>query len=403
MTTEHLIKDALDTWSQEARTSENMADTAIARGLRRRRTRRVASAVAIAGLAVAVGVPIMSLRQAPTTVAQAGSGSGNHSVTGVDSRWTPLPLSHPHAGLNSVVAHTLESPPVHMIAAGRLAVSAYQIKSKWYLLNTTTGKYQKTSWSFLNVSPGLGLAAAVTGKYGSKNVSIVDMSTLSVIRTITLSQPVATLNWSPDGKTLAASVVSVGSRGPYRSGFYLIDMTSGSETLTTMAQPSDMDNFWNWGVRWTFNGDYLFAYDAAADSTNNFSLFFDPHGKAIAAPAHAESLAAVGAAGISPDGRLSDYPAGASDGSGSTAYSGPTVYKLATGDVAGHQPIENLQGWASNNSLIGEGCDASCANEFHSRLVLVSLDGKSITPLSGSMTGSNDGGSGQWSPLLTVR
>jgi hypothetical protein len=65
--------------------------------------------------------------------------------------------------------------------------------------------------------------------------------------------------------------------------------------------------------------------------------------------------------------------------------------------------VEDLQSSANNSALIAWGCDATGHNENHQRLVLVSLDGKSVIPLSGFVHGKTDVSPGQWRVTLTRR
>jgi hypothetical protein len=126
--------------------------------------------------------------------------------------------------------------------------------------------------------------------------------------------------------------------------------------------------------------------------------FYAPDGQAVAAPPHADLLTENNgtSANVSPDGSKALAINGGGGSKPQTA-----IVNVATGRVVGTQPVEELDAWANNDALVGWGCTASCKNEFNSRLVVVSVNGKTITPLSAFTGGSHD--TGGWMSVWTRR
>jgi hypothetical protein len=125
------------------------------------------------------------------------------------------------------------------------------------------------------------------------------------------------------------------------------------------------------------------------------STYYDLEGRTRPEPPEARlSAQAWEDAGVSPDGRLF------ADG-GRPPGPQTVVKDVATGEIKGVQPMLQLRAWADNEHLIALGCAGDCSNEFNNGLVLVSLDGKQTTQLSGNRKNSQQPGS--WAPLLTRR
>ena len=82
------------------------------------------------------------------------------------------------------------------------------------------------------------------------------------------------------------------------------------------------------------------------------------------------------------------------------------VLDAKTGKRSALVPGQRLHAWADDNHLIATRCDPSqCSpgkGEFRNQLVLVSLDDKKVTPLSGFRE-ANLRYDGRWNPVFTKR
>jgi len=241
--------------------------------------------------------------------------------------------------------------------------------------------------------------AVLAGGAPQNRIGIVAMATGEVIRWIPTTQPVGIVRFSPDGTKLLATTYD-GAPGDRNNaavtGFILVDLRTGY--LTVVSQGVGVQRSFPAGAYWTYNVAYIYIVNYAENAS---AWFFTPDGHATATPAHAQALTFNGGYGadVSPNGLLANTDSGA--GTGTTPQT--SVENLATGEVVGTQPVEDLQGWADNDELIAWGCGPGCPNENHQRLVLVSVDGKHITPLSGFVHGHTDVSPGQWRVLLTRR
>lgn len=116
-----------------------------------------------------------------------------------------------------MLADTGNSPPKKMIAAGRLAVSAYWtatwtttggrrvLDRTWYLLDQVTSRYEKTEWAWAEVARGLRWAAVLEKTLPVRRIGIFDMETRQVRGWIAVNRPVGGVSWSPDGTRLIAT------------------------------------------------------------------------------------------------------------------------------------------------------------------------------------------------------
>ena len=426
MSLDQLISASLRDLADEADVSMTATDIADAtlRGRARQRTARlVTSIAAVMAVTAAIVVPTLvtqnglpaasGVKPSPTAATIRPSSS-----TTTTSKWVKLPLSHAHTGNTSISAHPSEGPPVHLIAADDVALSAYYQQSgrkngdstspvtfHWSLYEPWTRTYQKVPWADLDVSPGLGLAAVLEGPASTNRIGIIDMRTGSMLNWIHTSHPVGMVTFSPDGTRLVATTYAPGgdprAGSMDRNGFITIDLTNGQQTfhaiphdqLLKSQEAADTEPY-N-GAVWTADGKYIyFKYDMGLDVQ-----FFEPNGS----PAHPDHAAELTfewgqSATISPDGTKAN--AGFT-GQGNAAQ---TSVKSLDGDRTYNQPVQQLLAWANNGALVAWGCGANCAGsgEFHSRLVLTSLDGRSITTLSGPQKG-NDASPGQWEVLMTRR
>lgn len=60
---------------------------------------------------------------------------------------------------------------------------------------------------------------------------------------------------------------------------------------------------------------------------------------------------------------------------------------------------QQLLAWVGNDQLIAWDIDKNVKNEFHNRLVLVTIGSNKEVPLSGFRQG-NDGAAGRWEPVF---
>ncbi|WFB10159.1 WD40 repeat domain-containing protein [Streptomyces sp. LX-29] len=405
-----LVRDALQEWPQEGvRPSPHLADQV----LRARRRRKVGGVV---GAAVAAAA-ILGTAVAVPALENAGDGGGVRpaaQATGPD-----------------VLAHPDQSPPRDQIAAGKTAVSAFYRTTKvrqqggdelltyqWHLLDPATGRYEMTSWAWLDVAPGLKKAAVLEGELPAKRVGLLDLSTGRVERWIKLDRGVASVKWSPEGRRLLATTYDTNpdnltlekpyfttdedggsdkEAGPVlgHTGFYAIDVASGASKWRKL--PSAADTFTNTreDLEWSHDGSLVVGPSLSSPGR----IFYDLDGKRVPAPA-AEKYVSYTQAGLSPDGR---HVAGGFAGKGGAITS--EILDARTGKrvklVAGQQ----LLAWADADRLIAWGCDpkkCSGKNEFRNRLQLVSLKSDKVVPLT-DFRKASDEAPGRWEPVFSRR
>jgi hypothetical protein len=392
MTLERAVRQSFDEWADDAPTPAGLADDAL-RGRRRRRvTRGMTTVVAVAAVAAAVAVPTALLHRGSHTGVRVGAARAG-------SAWTPLPLSHAHTGNTTVSGHPDESPPVHLIAAYDTAVSAYSFQSAtgniWYLYDPQTGTYQRTGWDQLDVSPGMGLAAVLEGPARADRIGILDMRTRQVIRWIDIAHNAGTVQFSPDGTKLLAGTFAGTDQASRVStginGFIVIDLVTGAQTFRSLDPTTGPYG----SALWTYDGASIYAPSARPGAAR----FFHADGTPAPTPPDAGGPAYQNGydANVSPDGTEVN--------AGFTGHQEPqtSVADLGTGKIIGTQPVQDLEAWANNNSLIAWACDATCTNEFHSRLVLVNVAGTTVVPLSGFVGGNRDDAPERWHILATQR
>jgi hypothetical protein len=330
-----------------------------------------------------------------------------------------IPLDRASAVPGDVRTDTKHSPPERLIAAGSLAVSAYsaqrwetvsgdlkELRRTWHLYNPGTGAYEQTPWQWLDVAPGLRLAAVLEGDLPSKRLGILDMSSRKVLTWIELEHPAAGLAWSPDGEKILATsygqhpdrVELVGGdqnqmkRFPStRTGFSIVDVATqkaqftalgplpylaGAEGgLTNLNARQDLD--------WSLDGSLIWGLtDSEPDR-----VFYDLNGRPHATPADTYVEYSKESA-VSPDGTriVMGRPL--------------RVEERASRKIVGEPRVLQLLAWADDDHLIAVGCADECANEHRNGLVLVSADGKESTQLSGYRANDEVG---RWEWLLTRR
>ncbi|MFC4534256.1 hypothetical protein [Sphaerisporangium dianthi] len=416
MNSPSLLPETLRDWSGEAVVPHDLADRAM-RGRARYRFRVAALAAGLTAAAVAavVAVPQLVLDdRAPATAVPAGPPG--------DIRISVAPAEPADTDVRT---DTGNSPPLKLIAAGRMAVSAYHIyrpeklpdgavryRSTWYLYNPSTENYEKTPWAALDVAPGLKYAAVLEDELPTRRVGILDTATREVVRWIDLDHPVAEVAWSPDGTRLlttaydkdprvrierSSTPVPIAEMSNNRTGFHVVDVNAGTARFHAMENPSPMKRT---GIQCLMGGGpFGWTHDGAliweSTCTTPSKVFYDLEGRPHDPPnGWTHPWMSSEDAGISPDGRLyadSGRPPGPQT----------TVREVETGTLFGTQTMLQLLAWADDGHLIGLGCAGGCENEFHNGLVLVSVDGKQVTQLSADR--KNAEAPGTWRPLFTRR
>lgn len=383
MKTDAFIRHALEEWSADVPPPAGLADRALRLRARRRMTSAalvVGSAALLAGAGVAVG---------------AGAHGGPGPV--VDT------------SLHTDTAHT---PPRYFVAAGRVAISAYEIPRvrklsgnrkavsyQWSLYQPGSGEYRQVPWAWLDVAPGLRRAAVLAGPLPAPRVGILDMRTQRVTRWIPLRRGAGGVSWSPDGRRLLVTTYSTDpdvEHGPQaRTGFAVIDAQSGKARYHDLA-PDRTNLGARQDLHWSRSGKLV----SAPRMTSPGRTFYDLDGVPRPAPPHETDP--VAEAGLSPNGRLQ-----AVQGFKSSLPPGPTtvINDLRTGRRIKVLPYAPSFVWADDTHLIVLACpENDCpagGNVFRSRrYTLVSIDGKTLTPLTGFGQGS---GRFIWMPVFTHR
>ncbi|MFI7703009.1 hypothetical protein [Nonomuraea sp. NPDC049480] len=398
-----LLRDTLQDWAGEARVPHDLAD----RALRRRAWwKPVGVGMLVVGLVAAVAVVV--------------TGQGIPEVTVRPANGVTLP-ARPSPAPTDVRSDTENSPPAKFIAAGNMAMSAYytiqreqiaedrqRIRYIWSLYDPRIDGYERTSWAWVDVAPGLQVAAVLDGDLISKRLGILDMNTRQILKWFDLEHPVASVSWSPDGKKVLATAyseypdVEAGS-GKHtspagtspRTGYYIVDVESGEVGYHALpplkddvgdGRPFNMNS--RQDIGWSVDGAMLWAPTGMANGPKR--LFYSLDGKERAAPADQRYAEFSGISAISPNGRLVLGPSGL-----------PTaITDRETGEIVGRQNVMQLHAWADDDNVLAIGCAGSCENEFNGALVLVSVDGKRMTQLGAYFDNRKEGA---WGWVLTPR
>ncbi|MDX2847271.1 WD40 repeat domain-containing protein [Streptomyces sp. PA03-3a] len=371
---------------------------------RRRRTRALACAAAAtaAVVAIAVAVPLL-----------AADRDHVHVSSG----------THPH----DILAHPDQTPPRNLIAAGNVALAAYYTWSNveqtddravtlrnYRLLDQKSGTYvESPEWSFLDVAPGMRTAAVLEKDLPARRIGLLDLFTGKVERWIALDRGVASVAFSPDGGKLVATTYDENPdlryRADYdsdgdgekndwmpqmgqssRTGFYVLDVNSGKGSWSEV---TDVDEL-NTRQDFAFSHDGKLVYSGL--STEPHMQYYDFAGKKVARPADEAYVHWANAAGLSPDGRLV-----AGDFAGDDKQTASVLLDPHTGEAVTKVRGQQLLAWADDKRLIAWDITPG-SNEFHNRLVLVTIGSDKVVPLSGFRKG-NDGAAGRWTPIFAER
>lgn len=357
-----LLRDTLSEWAAEAHVPHDLAERAL-----RRRVRLMPVVVVVAALLAAVAV----------AVPYATSGKG------------PAPVS---VTPSEVLADTQNVPPRALIAAGRLAMSAYFTQSgkrwNWSLYDPRTGTYERTAWDWVDVAPGMRQAAVLDGN--STMVGLLDMNTREVTWWASLERPAGSVAWSPDGTKLLLTTYrkAPGLKGPStRDGYYIVDVATRKAVFRAFpATVAGNDNA-RQDLRWSVDGKLIAAPTAKFDPR---WMYFTPEGVEQPAPADESVIDFQGVAAISPvspDGRL--------------LFETSKITDRVTGQVVGRIRGPQFLGWTDNSHFVGLGCVGDCRSGSANGMVLFSADGKEVTPLSAAMDPERQ--DGIWFPVMTLR
>ncbi|MER5836886.1 WD40 repeat domain-containing protein [Streptomyces sp. NPDC002130] len=403
MNVDELVRDALrDQADGQPPAAPGFADRVL--GVRRRRRSRrlaTAAAAAVAVVAVAVAVPVLD--------------SGRQDV-------------RPSGGVEraGITGHPDQSPPRDLIAAGRVALAAYHTtriveqsadravsERTYWLLNPGTKKYAKDDrWSYVAVAPGLRTAAVLERNLPVPRIGLLDLASGQVKRWIPVDRPVAGVEFSADGRKLVATAYSEnpdrrvkidGSEGwdaPFtesdRTGFHVIDVASGSSSWAGVKVGGGTDHpeeFLNSRQDFAFTRDGRLVWSGMP--TEPGKRFYDFTGREVPAPRLERYRDWFVEAGVSPDGQLV-----AGTFAGRKWKTSSLVLDARTGkqrEVRGQQ----LLAWADGNSLVAWDIGPD-GNEYHQRLVLVTIGGEKTTPLS-DFRSPEDNTEGRWEPVFAER
>ncbi|MCX4909704.1 WD40 repeat domain-containing protein [Streptomyces sp. NBC_00878] len=405
MNMEQLVCDALHEQAADTTTAPPDFAGRVFAVRRRRRTRTIAAAAVATtvAVAVAVAVPVMD-------------------------RGKDEPRLASQMNQSDIIAHPDQAPPRDLIAAGNTALAAYYTfgtaketkdrgvsRRTYHLLDQETGKYVKTTkWSFLDVAPGMRTAAVLEKDLLAKRIGLLDLLTGEVVRWIPVDRGVASVRFSPDGSKLVATTYDENPDLQYladydrdgdgkkndwtqrfgqssRTGFYILDVESGKGSWSKAAGDAE-----NLNVR----QDFVFSHDGklvySALSMEPHAQYYDFEGNKVAKPAKEKYLHWSVEAGLSPDGKLA-----AGDFEGSTKTTASAINDPYTGKRLYKIPGQQLLAWVDNKRLIAFDI-APGTNEFHNRLVLVTIGSDKTVPLSGFRKG-NDGAPGRWTPIFAER
>ncbi|WP_062346554.1 hypothetical protein [Herbidospora yilanensis] len=389
MNEDTMIEEGLRDWAREVRVPADLADRAL-RARRRRVFGFAGSGAVLVAAAVAAVVTLLPgvspdrviVAERPRTAA------------------SPAPTT--------VHTDTENDPPVNLVAAGPWAVGSYYstewvdtgrgtetLRYTWSVYDQGKGRYVRTPYQWVDVLPGMGLAAVLVGDLPSQGLGLVDLKTMMFTRWWDLDEAAGSVFWSPDGSKLVATTYSgppdekkwtdaerTSATGLQRSrtGFYVIDPNAGTPAWRPLPPDPDALNTRD-DLRWDDDGARLWTAVGGGGR-----LLYDTEGTRLGSDE--DNPRRMNEAGVSPDGRLRAGPAGL-----------PTkVTDVETGEVVGRQRMLQLWAWVDDDHLIGLGCARDCDDEFDNTLVMVSVDGKETVPLA-----SYRDSRASWRPVLVRR
>jgi hypothetical protein len=398
-----IVRDALrEQAAEQPAVAAGFADRVLA-VRRRRRTRRAAvgAVAAVVAVAVGVGVPLLD--------------SGKEDVRPSGGIVTP----------KKVESHPDQSPPRDEISAGGTTLAAYFIpetvkktadtavyERTYHLLNPKTGKYAKAAdWSWVAVAPGARTAAVLERDLPASRIGLLDLTTGKVERWIPVDHGVGGLAFSRDGRKLVATTYTknpdlrVKTEGDVewspewtssRTGFHVLDVASGKGSWNEVKLAADegtlggsvLNSRQDFAL--TDDGRHIWSGNPMGDIGKEF---WDLDGDKVPTPAADKHLEWFVDAGRSPNGKLV-----AGDFAGKKWKTSSYVVDAMTGEkteVRGQQ----LLAWVGDQQLIAWDIGKDGKNEFHNRLVLVTIGSDKEVPLSGFREG-NDGAAGRWEPLF---
>ncbi|MFE3037137.1 WD40 repeat domain-containing protein [Streptomyces canus] len=403
MNVDDIVRDALrEQAAEQAPAAGGFADRVLS-VRRRRRTRRIAVAAAAAAAVVAVGVAVPLLD------------SGKEEVRPSGGIVTP----------KKIESRPDQSPPRDRISVGGTTLAGYSVpktvqksadsavhERTYYLLNPRTGRYDKAGdWSWVAVAPGGKTAAVLERNLPASRIGLLDLTTGKVERWMDVDHGVGGLTFSRDGRKLVATTYSqnpdrlVKTEGnvewgqPWtssRTGFYVLDVASGDGAWTEIKLAGNSDDPMH-GTMLNSRQDFALTDDGRhvweGRPMEPGYVFYDLSGKEVPVPTGYRYLSWSVEAGRSPDGKLV-----AGDFAGKKWKTSSYVRDAETGantEVRGQQ----LLAWVGNQQLIAWDIGKNDKNEFHQRLVLITIGSDKEVPLSGFREG-NDGDAGRWEPLF---
>ncbi|WAU80396.1 WD40 repeat domain-containing protein [Streptomyces sp. Qhu-G9] len=412
MNMDQLVRDALHEQASETTTPQPGFAGRVLAVRRRRRTRTIAGAAVATAVAVAVGVAVPVL------------------YDGKDESRLATQMNQ-----SDIIAHPDQTPPRDFIAVGDTAMAAYYtagtvltgadrgvFQRSYHLLDQKTGKYVKSpKWSFLDVAPGMRTAAVLEKGLPTKRIGLLDLLTGEVERWITVDRAVAGVSFSADGSKLVATTYSKnpdmqelapndadgdGKKndwGPqwgesHRTGFYVLDADSGKGSWSKVTVHKNDDDMPGGSLNarqdFAFSADAKLVYSGLIMEPN--VQYYDFEGNEVATPAKEKYLHWSVDARLSPDGKLA-----AGDFAGGIKTTASEINDPYTGKRLHKIPGQQLLAWADNKRLIAWDITPG-SNEFHNRLVLVTIGSDKTIPLSGFRKG-NDGAPGRWNPVFAAR
>ncbi|MFF3309669.1 WD40 repeat domain-containing protein [Streptomyces sp. NPDC002952] len=408
MNVEELVRESLREQAlEQPPLGPEFADRVLAMR-RRRRTRAFASAAAAtaAVVTVAVAVPLL------------GSGKDEVRLASEMNR-------------SDIIAHPGQTPPRDLIAAGDTALAAYYtlhrversaktaVNTRTYsLLDQKTGKYVKTAkWSFVSVAPGMRTAAVLEKKLPAKRIGVLDLLTGKVERWIPAARGVGSVEFSPDGGKLVATTYSEnpdlvykadydsdgdGKKNDWmpsydqshRTGFYVVDVGSGTSSWGGVEKETSESGGVNPRQDFSFSADAGLVYSGLTSEPSE--QYYDLKGNKVPEPAKEKYLHWYVQARLSPDGKLA-----AGDFAGGAKTTASEILDPYTGKRVAKVHGQQLLAWVDNKRLIAWDIEPG-TNEFHNRLMLVTIGSDKVVPLSGFRKGDESGG-GRWTPVFARR